>query len=77
MPLYEHYELCKKSLDNQRIVRPLSSEQIVDRAEARRNRHEFWRSANLSFREHQRYLKLAIGASLVVAAVILYLLVRP
>jgi hypothetical protein len=77
MPLYEHYELRKKSLENQRVARRLTSEQIIERAEARRNRHEFWRSANLTFREHQRYLKLLIGASLVVAAVILYLLVRP
>jgi hypothetical protein len=68
MPLYEEFHFRKKHL---------TCQNVVDRAEARRNRHEFWRSANLSFREHQRYLKLAIGASLVVAAVILYLLVRP
>jgi hypothetical protein len=72
MPLYEHYELRKKSLENQRVARRLTSEQIIDRAEARRNRHEFWRSANLSFREHQRYLKLGIGLSLVLSAMLLY-----
>jgi hypothetical protein len=68
MPLYEEFHFRKKHL---------SYRDVVDRAEARRNRHEFWRSTELSFREHQRYLKLAIGVSLVLFAVALYFLVKP
>lgn len=68
MPLYEEFHFRKRHLDCQTIV---------DRAEARRNRHAFWRSAELNFRQHQRYLKLGIAASLVLAAIILYLLVAP
>jgi|HubBroStandDraft_5_1064220.scaffolds.fasta_scaffold129455_2 hypothetical protein len=57
--------------------RHLTSQNVVDRAEMRRNRQDFWRVTGLSFQEHQRYLKLAIGVSLVLFAVVLYFLVRP
>lgn len=72
MPLYEHWELRKKSLQNQRVMPRLTCEQIVARAEARRNRNEFWKSANLSYHQHQRYLKLGIGVSLVLFTLLLY-----
>jgi hypothetical protein len=55
----------------------LSCQNVVDRAEMRRNREDFWRVAGFSFRQHQRYLKLAIGVSLVLFAVALYFLVKP
>ena len=66
MPLYEEFHFRKRHLDCQTIV---------ERAEVRRNRHEFWHTAELSYRQHQRYLKLGIGVSLVVCAILLYLLV--
>lgn len=65
MPLYEEFHFRKKHLTYQ---------DVVDRAEARRNRHEFWRSATLAYQEHQRYLKLGIMACLLVLTILLWAL---
>jgi hypothetical protein len=65
MALYEHYQLRKKHL---------TCQSVVNRAEARRNRHKFWHEAELAYREHQRWLKIGIMTCILVVAVLLWAL---